>query len=483
MYFTHKIIKNKKIAQSLAEVAIFGAIMMFMVGMILKAGMQGSAQMNQELRAMRIAMLWSFQAASQTSARRNNASILLIEDRLWVDPGGKYFTPNRMPMMSNALVIHGKNLFMPVSYGDYDDLPVFDLFVNGVHFEFWAAMFKSFYLTPKDLAIPGVPLGTGIPRCAGATPVTGASGIDYYPSTCWDQNCSAWEDLNGGDTNGDGDPLEPEEKGCARLPSVVGNYKASEYWNPANAGAFDLNFDGTPDVTNNPDPTCNAGQPLRNCFAWQWRTIQALAGNINPDPQVQTNVNVDVDNDYKEEYVLNIGTKTYTTGTDPETGVPITASGSIITTVGVIDYGAGDYDGSWDDRDDDRFGKKDLTLQKDTRMYSLDRNGTIYEVREGKLFGIADGQYVRTTNRQDHVDIIQRVFQLANNTGRFCHWTGVRFDPTPGSPVEVCAADPNNCNTPANIDKICMDTDDLKLYVRSRIYDTRQRRWVTRVAP
>lgn len=428
-------------AQSAIELAIFGGIMIFIISLIIKSGMTANIVMNQELRAMRLAMRLAYSSSAGGSAQRNNAAVLLVEDRLWVNPSGKFLDSNRIPMVTQAQVVHGKNLFMPIDWGETQNLPIFDLIVNGAHFELRVADFVTYSLTEGS-----IPYCTDSPRVAQS-----GSGNTYGYSVCWDNTC-------------------PIAGGCAILHTVNLNFPANTNWDPNCDECFDLNFDGTVDVSTAPDPHClTGGGTERDCFMWQWRQIYAVqdqtAGatgpleGINADPTVQHNVSVDVDGDYKDEGIKGVG---------------VDALGRI-TTASVMDYEAGDSNLNENDRDHDLTGADlELFASQDARMYSIDPGGTTYEIREGHLFNPADGQYVRQTNRQNHVDIIERTIQLSRNTGHYCEPSGIAH-----APVEVCASD---CFIPANIQRICMDTDNNKVFVRSRIYDLRQRRWVTRVS-
>jgi hypothetical protein len=122
--------------------------------------------------------------------------------------------------------------------------------------------------------------------------------------------------------------------------------------------------------------------------------------------------------------------------------------------------------------------------------------GTYLRVQEGKLFDPLTGQYVRDTNRQDNVDIFERALFLTRDTKRFCDgnavvgWAAACVDGDPvgarlgavcglNNPVEAC----NDCFTSANADKTCMQTDANIIFVRSRIYDLRGRRWVRMFSP
>ena len=127
--------------------------------------------------------------------------------------------------------------------------------------------------------------------------------------------------------------------------------------------------------------------------------------------------------------------------------------------------------------------------------------GTYFRIENGKMFGL-DGHFVRNTTRNDHVDVVQRVLKLSNDTGRFCKkvagverptdWSTVKPAPrepppcaaigtcTLPNPVEVCTAIPEDCFSDANIEKTCMDLTQNIIFIRSRLENTTGNRWITR---
>src|SRR3989338_5970152 len=56
---------------------------------------------------------------------------------------------DRTPFMVQASGSHTANLFMPVDFGDSEDLPVMDVYVNGKHFIFSTVAFAT-YSMPAD---------------------------------------------------------------------------------------------------------------------------------------------------------------------------------------------------------------------------------------------------------------------------------------------------------------------------------------------
>ena len=101
---------------------------------------------------------------------------------------------------------------------------------------------------------------------------------------------------------------------------------------------------------------------------------------------------------------------------------------------------------------------------------------------------------MRSATKRDTIDLISRVIQLSNNTGRFCPVGGGAPlaciandcpDYPPASmpnPVEACAlgGSGGNCfSTEFNIKSTCFDLSNNMLYVRSRLQDLRGHFWMT----
>ena len=110
-------------------------------------------------------------------------------------------------------------------------------------------------------------------------------------------------------------------------------------------------------------------------------------------------------------------------------------------------------------------------------MYTRVSDNTYMEVTDA-------GSLTRSANRKDHIDIVQRILELSNNTGRFCDTNGnVVVDPDiwwdATNPVEVCAT---NCFAGANATLTCFDTDNNRMFVRSRVGDYFGHQWITDVS-
>lgn len=139
-----------KIAQTTSELAVFGSILIFILGIIMRQALGFSFTQNSNLKATRMAMKLSYEHSAgftgggggDGDASRNSASILIIEDRLTAS-SAKYGSVDRSPMIINANATHSRNLFMPVESGELFQMPALDAYINGKYFEFKTAWLKS----------------------------------------------------------------------------------------------------------------------------------------------------------------------------------------------------------------------------------------------------------------------------------------------------------------------------------------------------
>jgi len=88
-------------------------------------------------------------------------------------------------------------------------------------------------------------------------------------------------------------------------------------------------------------------------------------------------------------------------------------------------------------------------------------------VDQGKAWDL-EGKFVRSVNRKDQVDLVERKIQLSNDTGRMCN------GPAPVPPVEAC----DDCFG-SNFANTCFDHGSKILYVRSRILGQHGHFWKT----
>lgn len=547
-------IKFKEKAQTASELAIFGSILIFVLGMIVNQTVGFSYSQNHYLRAMRLAMKMSYlyseglvEGSGDGVASRNNATVLLIEDRLTVD-SGKYGAVDRAPQVINVSASHSREFFKPFENNDEEDAAMMDIFVNGKHFPLTTGRFKRVCLAETK------------EKCRYNDDRT-PDGWDEWSPNSWDSQCAdvsratfayflgAWYCAY---------DSTPYTIGCKNLYSVVVNHPNSEDWcdgtesNPCvnNLGKderFDLDRDfdrsptGTADSDVPEDPSDPQVDAIRQQFSWQWfrvKGINLLETSKNPDDRCRPivtlglgeegmifdsglkidakNIMVDVDGDLKEEMIVK--------NSDND-------SNAVMNNVTVWDSQDGDMDLTIGDQEVDAQGTEKVHpgFTQDLAMYTRVKSpdieepgsGTYLRIEQGKVCKASgDKQCYRSVQKNDHVDIVERVLQLSNNTNRFCKViideekkeVSLDNDPLPAkvdgltNPVEVCCdselcepggvSDPGEggtCFDEENIDKTCMFvgtwyddpvTHEQKffpptIFIRSRIKDLHGRMWVT----
>ncbi len=573
-------------AQIATELAIFGAILVFIVSVIVRNGLNASYVQNQSLKAMRLALSASYIGSEAQTTSRNQASVLVVEDRLSISTG-PYGAVDRTPYIFQGQGSDTKLFFYPVDwkelYPSGKSLPRFDLIVNGQHFVFTVAearTSRNFCFDDPDDNNDGISNGPGDvtepctlnpnwePNCA---VIHRVKGQDIPPGWADPNAIPPWVNqdvINALENPPPGLYVPPTSPGltnvnesipdigltvgCERFFKTAGNYPESSFctclpnldpatcWCPGypdictkkkdDPGAtcacaipgtpcpnpgyndiekliikdsdarvaafpdptkryfnpdqrFDLNRDGIPDV-----PVAG-GQPTdRNTFAWQWDLVMAIKRTkgvhmikgepISDSKTDPINTSVDLDGDLKEEVIQTI------LETDPKFHV-------VITKFGYLDYQEGDVDFT---RGNHEPGH-DPGFFEEVQFFGRTQDGTFYQLTEtGNYQDPGDSiryefahKYVMT-RKKGRVDIIQRVFQLNNNTGRLCSGTTPQQEA-----VETCAdnyaGDPpgikfaKSCFAPSRIATTCFDGNPgvLRLYIRSRVQDLMGRKWVTPV--
>ena len=515
-------------AQTAMELAVFGGILIFVVSVIVRQAMGASYAQNQYLKAMRQAMSTSFRYSegllgTGDDASHNTTSILFIEDRLTAD-SAKYGAIDRTPYIVSGSATHSRNLFMPVQAGVDRNLPVFDMFINGKHFPFQLARFKSVNLAQSCRGF----VGTCPAECKGDC---SAGSVQFFPPSPrpWESNCVQYTALceetcltsgcttccnpGAGDCAAGSGATFEARIGCAQLYGIMYNHDGFVEWcdgvgipcpscpgpgcNFSADERFDLDRDGFFGVLDDPDEPDGA---QRETFAWQWYSVLGVDeteeyppfvyGEMNSgstdligrgegiviesidceeDCDESRNTSVDMDGDLKREHIM------------ADTKVVDGTTGVILRFTYVMDSQDGDLDFS---RGDSDVGPEP-GLTRTARMYARVRDGTYLFIEEDKLYG--DGlQYIRTTQKKDRIDLIEREIQLSNDTDRFCDSGG---NPTAAgwsisipNPVEAC----NNCSVAGNINLTCMDEDPAGdgsrppvIFVRSRVVDRHGRKWIT----
>jgi len=248
-----------------------------------------------------------------------------------------------------------------------------------------------------------------------------------------------------------------------------------------------------------PNPPNACTQCFRNYVAWQWAatagTSAAMIGLNTSNEQFPT---FDIDGRLKQVIIYKIS-----------------QDAANATHVAYEDTQGGDLDQTWDAN---TCGPKPGLQQTQMEGFTFTQNGTYLLIKEGKLFNPETGQVVRSANKRDNVELIQRSIQLSNNTGRFCtpNPAGKYAGPVPDgttptykcdpnlplnqdcanpNPVEVCvnenpcncfmggsASNPSTSACGMTLAETCYDTLQNVIYIRSRLQDLNGRSWMTNTA-
>ena len=571
----------KAAGQAAIELAVFGAILVFILGTIVRTAMSNGYTQNENFKAMRMAMLtsWQYSELSQgnqatANTSHNTTSILFLEDRLSPDATSKYGDLDRNPYMSMGSGTFSYELEYPWQPGQDNPvnlIPIEDVWINGVHFPFSTAayvvnrtieppsscsnaagscaqnqclrnqrewvggtvspsMFQNVITfatldstTSAALAASGQAIFNELANegyiavASTANPLTASSGT--VVSTSIQAPFVAWLS-----TTYAGAGQAEANKVQTILASNSTHYKlfftqavngAKSAASSSSSGANVPNFSITPPAScsgvNNalcgtaelPTTTsCPQGQAdastglcintdgymqydlqrtgdyaavdtafppngtLRSSMVWQWQaTPGTSASSIGLDVSSNEFPQYDIDGRLKEVTIY---------------GISQNSDGS--PSVTYEDYQGGDLDNTWDSNS---CGPK-AGLLNNAEVFTSTQEGTYLMMQEGKLFNPETNQFVRSANKRNTIDVIQREIQLSNNTGRFCDASGnllstVGNDGVTPNPVEVCVAanSGDSCFSSANIARICYDENDNIIFVRSRLEDRRGHLWMT----
>lgn len=463
--------------QAATELAVFGAVLIFLIGSIVRNGVNSGQQQNVQLKAMRQALLQSYTSSTRSIALdatggtvfeadgitpkylphtgRSSSSIVYFEDRLSPDIS-RYGNSDRMELAASGSGSVTNLLFYPLDPAESNDpknLPTSDYYVNGVHLPITTAAIRTIvFAAPAPIAGRTIANGWNF-EC-----VKDAGG-NWLPcplfynisSKAGDFGVLSGDepyDLNRNDNFAD----DPKAGGPGKLPreQMMWHWKAENAILATTAGM---------EVT-------GGGGVCGSATA-----VDGASTGLTIDPANNQNTVFDVDNDGQEETIYDVKA-------DPLT--------NIITQVTVMDSQEGDLDPTvWT-----IFGRVP-GFQRDMSILTKSRPGTYFEIREGKLYNPETGQYSRTISFRDQVEVIQRMFQLTKNTGRFCSAGGVLAAKLPdnsANPIEACgsggggvgpAPGGSSCFSAENINKTCMDTDSLIIYIRSRVLDKTGHLWLS----
>jgi hypothetical protein len=435
---------------------------------------------NQSLKAMRWALSQSLRGVRNENKSRDSANLLVIEDRLSPDPG-KFGSLERTPMIQSGSGTFSNTIFMPLDYNEDWNISVMDVFVNGEHFAFTGGRFVTYDIQPNPYNANQIrvwDLTNHIQTC-----------FPKVEKGNWNSACSR--------TDSDGNVSAPVP--CpiffTSVPINSGKYCKERAKCDESAISFEQRYDLNLNFHYDDDPQGD----VQESMLWQWQGIEGLVGNIHINTDDGVYVSYDIDYDRKEEVIYRINTP-------PGPNEPPINDTRVAQRITVLDAQKGDIDLSIDDTDKIGGGAQkcdgdtvvyppqpmNVGLQKDVSIYTITKEGTYLQVRQGKAFNPENGNFVRNITKKDQVDVISRMFQLSNDTGRFCG-PGGRYD-TIGNvpfnrgglfnPVEVCVnskTGEGNCFMNTTVSQTCFDKGTKMIFIRSRIEEKRGRKWVTQL--
>ncbi|MBI4308988.1 MAG: hypothetical protein HY591_01510 [Candidatus Omnitrophica bacterium] len=459
--------------QAATELAVFGAVLIFLIGGIVRSSVSTSYQQNQQLKAMRLALLKSYQGTARDSkyAGRNSVSVLYIEDRLSPDLG-KYGSMERVPFMAQGSGTMSNMLNYPLDAADYQkpqNIPVMDVYINGKYFKFTTARLMTKKTSDRVPGVLNPPAGYSTSYPAASTP--SKNGLSRFGG--WDFRCQCDAATCYGCPVFYSARANPDKCKVDTDPMCKAPESLSE------SEQFDLNRND--DFSDDPPASAVSGRAGRADMIWKWKGVRAVKDNIEINRKDGVYPMYDVDNDGQEEKIYD----------DALYDSPPLAKG-IIKSVTVLDFQDGDLN-----MFTDNFSPGlQPGLQKTTAVYTRTKEGTYLQIKEGKLYNPESGVFVRSAGSKDQAEIIQRMFQLSMDTGRFCDGAGSPRDCPDGrgpdgkcvegyaNPVEACVIDPSpaqSCFTPDKVKLTCFDQRTKMLYVRSRILDKSGSFWKTDV--
>ncbi len=469
--------KKRKLlsAQTATELAAFGVILLFMLGLLIRYASHSNNVQNHWMKATRLALTKSFHSSWQldSSGKAENssrimASVLVIEDRKDVDvtgSSGKYGPEARSAYVFGGGGSMTNKLMMPAEFGKDDEVPVMDLYVNGEHFPLSVAAYRIYCFADDEGQCTEHPDSVFVPDSMEAGECAGFDCPVFY----------------------------------TKIPGPAG---VSADWDSNDTERFDYNRNGaTGETIHYGGFIYRDGDVMYpNRMAWQWRKVPGLTENFLIEEGAT--LSYDVDGDLKEEKVFGLEdtnqaqfntTAPWQYSSSPSSIYGCEGSG-IVKYAWVLDMQEGDYDQTYNTYDyvggptpaePGGTDQKKPGLMDETRIYTETRDGTLLRIEEGKLVA-AGGQVVRNTRMTDRLSLIERKFQLSNDTGRLCgNGTGKSWDVGEGVPnykvnpyVESC----NDCLSDANMFKNCFDEEQKVFYIRSRIEDRGGHRWTVDVS-
>lgn len=154
---------SRKSGQALAELAIFGTVMLVVFGYLLNYGLNYNYSENAQMIAFRQALKKAY-AARETY---NTSSVVVVRDKPIPDPSSPFGVSSRFPVVASASAVWSNDLMLSWDKGDFNSrnmLPKITLIVGEKEYNFTLAGWVSkplddFPEPPDDPGDPGEPPG------------------------------------------------------------------------------------------------------------------------------------------------------------------------------------------------------------------------------------------------------------------------------------------------------------------------------------
>ena len=497
----------------MVELAVFGAVLFFLIGAITLNYISGAFQQNSQLQSMRWALLKSYQASKAGSAARTSGSFLVFEDRL-TGEFGKYGSLDRQPIVSSGSGMMTAQAMQVNDWGGPDIVPLIDVTVNGEAFVFRASAYATYVVARKgDGSVQIIQVRAPLPNskteqysvggycsgsyvyCSPGSPYaqyqcgSGGSCVEQFATVTYNsvdeiikapvQSC-----LGGGGASGDvidcnvgryKDPKTGQWVLSEQLVRLAREWAAMpKHGMPPLFTRMPANDPLFTKVTNNNvafnlTRTTNGlifPYPARTpAWRWSWdyawepipgESDEEKKKNIRQkfiDKEVST-LSYDIDGDLREETLYDVKdvTKDFCTG-------------SCVNAyrVNVLDPKLADIDPEKGPKD---FSNPDEKpgMRPGMKIYGS-ASGTYLDVKEGKLYSNGSPVAVSTLQK-NQFDVVEREYQMNINMGDVAGFLALNPNVANGCGVDTFKG-------------TCFDSGTKTLHIRSRLSDQRGRKWIT----
>ncbi|MFH0753757.1 MAG: hypothetical protein V2A70_04260 [Candidatus Omnitrophota bacterium] len=448
--------KLSKQAQSIIELAVFGAVLFFIIAGIASVYLGGSLQQNSLLKTSRTALYNSFQTSRYGYASRSTSIYYVLEDRLGSSVG-KFGASEREPLMMASSGSMTKNMLLPIDFAEKKHLPVIDVVVNGQTFSFATRLFKMykffFDAATYDVTtyrytgtIPTVKTGTDSTwtgYCPGSPDF-----VEEHPSSA-SRMSREWK--AGYDIGGIFPWLYHE--------ITANDPKFSTTWSTANMERFNYKRSGNPE-------DMYPYAKWANYATWQWEPVAMSTVHDGINTAKGSYPGYDANADLRPETLYEL--VEFQVGSSGACNFWAAYAIAYTTSTGA------EWDLEKSNSEYTNYAEDFQGFHKDAGINTQmqDANGAAYlNIKEGAQYS-SDGKPVQvSTLKKNQYDIVERVLQL--NKDMDSSTAMLARNPN----IEVSCA--GCCSGGSNAQYTCFDTASKRLYIRSRISDKRGRKWVT----